>query len=139
MTDRDGNIALAGEMAGTVDFGRGPLSTREFPVGIDTSSAFLSKYSPSGENLWTFLDVEHQGLGLGAAVDSQDNLLLCGSVYTDVQPEPFVLMLSPEGAVRWVRRLEGAAGFARSVATHGNRVVVVGTFDLTFTFAGAHR
>jgi mersacidin/lichenicidin family type 2 lantibiotic len=134
--DRDDNIALAGVMAGTVDFGRGPLSTREFPVGSRILSAFLSKYSPSGENLWTFLDVENQSDGLGAAVDSRGNFLLCGSVITDVQTEPFVLMLSPEGAVRWVRRLEGALGFARSVATHGNRVVVVGTFAFTFTFAG---
>ncbi|REG32937.1 hypothetical protein ATI61_104227 [Archangium gephyra] len=136
VTDRDDNIALAGEMAGTVDFGRGPLSTREFPVGSPIVSAFLTRFSSSGENLWTFLDVENLSQGLGAAVDSQGNLLLCGSITTDVTTEPFVLMLSPAGTVRWVRRLEGALGFARSVATHGNRVVVVGTFAATFTFAG---
>jgi outer membrane protein assembly factor BamB len=136
VTDRDDNIALAGELGGTVDFGRGPLSTRELPAGVHILSAFVSKFSSSGENLWTFLDVENQSRGFGAAVDSRDNLLLCGSVLTEEQPEPFVLMLSPEGAVRWERRLEGAFGFARSVATHGNRVVVVGTFARTFTLAG---
>jgi len=136
VTDREGNIALAGDLAGTVDFGRGPLSSREFPAGVSTTSAFLAKYSPTGENLWTFLDVEHQSFGFGAAVDNEGNFFLCGSVFTGVQSEPFVLRLSPAGQVRWVRRLEGALGFAMGVATHGNRVVVVGTYAFTFSFAG---
>jgi hypothetical protein len=136
VTDREGNIALAGDMAGTVDFGRGPISTREFPEGSSIVSAFLSKYAPTGENQWTFLDVEHQGFGFGAAVDHEGNFLLCGSASTGIQPEPFVLMLSPGGQVRWRRQLDGAHGFARGVATHGNRVVVVGTFARTFHFAG---
>jgi hypothetical protein len=136
VTDRDGNIALGGDLTGTMDFGRGPLSTRELPEGIGTTSAFLSKYAPTGENLWTFLDVENQGRGFGAAVDSEGNFLLCGSVLTEVQSEPFVLMLSPGGQVRWSRRLEETHGFAMTVATHGNRVVVGGIFSRTFTFAG---
>ncbi|MDC0710374.1 hypothetical protein POL68_17995 [Stigmatella sp. ncwal1] len=136
VTDWDNNIGLGGEFSGTIDFGRGPVSTREFPLGVSTISAFLSKFSPTGDNLWTFADTEHQGQGFGAAVDSEGNFFLCGTVLTDIQTEPFVLMLSPEGQVRWVRRLEGALGFAFGVATHGNRVVIVGTYAFTFSFAG---
>jgi hypothetical protein len=135
VTDRDGNIALAGDMSGTVDFGRGPLSTQEFPLGSSITSAYLTKYSPTGENLWTFLDVENQSRGFGAAVDSEGNFLLSGSILTEDHSEPFVLMLAPGGQVRWLRRL-ATHGFAMSVATHGNRVVIGGLFAGTFTFAG---
>ncbi|SET97775.1 hypothetical protein [Stigmatella erecta] len=136
VTARDNTIGLAGEIAGTVDFGRGPVSSHPLPDGDQTTSAFLSKFSPTGDNLWTFVDVEHQSQGFGATVDSEGNLVLCGTVFAEVQTEPFVLMLSPEGQVRWSQRLEGALGFAFSVATHGNRVVAVGTFAQSFTFAG---
>ncbi|SEM42284.1 hypothetical protein SAMN05444354_116137 [Stigmatella aurantiaca] len=136
VTGRDNTIALAGELAGTVDFGGGPVSSRQLPEGGQTTSAFLTKFSPTGTNLWTFVDVEHQSQGFGATVDSEGNLVLCGTVFAEVHTEPFVLMLSPEGQVRWSRRLEGALGFAFSVATHGNRVVAVGTFAQSFTFAG---
>ncbi|PTL75495.1 hypothetical protein [Vitiosangium sp. GDMCC 1.1324] len=136
VTDPDDNIGLGGELAGTVDFGRGPVSSRQLPGGGQTVSAFFSKFTPGGENLWTFVDSENQSQGFGAAADIRGNFLLCGTVFTEVQTEPFVLMLSPEGHVLWVRRLDGALGFANSVATHGNRVVVVGTFARTFTFAG---
>ncbi|WNG42808.1 hypothetical protein F0U60_00860 [Archangium minus] len=135
VTDREDNIAVAGEFAGVVDFGLGPVSSKQLPEDRFSSSAYLAKLSPEGRTLWMFVDSENQSQGFGAAADSQGNLLLCGTVFVD-QTEPFVLMLSPEGQVRWVRRLDGALGFAWSVATHGNRVVVVGTFALTFSFAG---
>lgn len=135
VTDREDNIAVAGEFGGVVDFGQGPVSSKQLEEGRYTSSAYLAKFSPEGRTLWTFVDSENQSQGFGAVADSQGNLLLCGTVFVD-QTEPFVLMLSPEGQVRWSRRLDGALGFAWSVAAHGNRVVVVGTFALTFTFAG---
>jgi hypothetical protein len=136
VTGRDNTIALAGELSATVDFGGGPVSSRKNSDGSWTTSAFLTKFSPTGENLWTFVDAENQSQGFGATVDGEGNLVLCGTVFMDIQTEPYVLMLSPEGQVRWKRRLEGALGFAFSVATHGNRVVAVGTFARTFTFAG---
>jgi hypothetical protein len=135
VTDRNDNVGIGGELRGTVDFGRGPVSSKRWPDGTHAGSAFFSKFTPEGENLWTFADSENQSQGLGAAVDSHGDFLLCGTVLVE-QTEPFVLMLSPEGQVRWVRRLDGALGFARAVATHGNRVVVVGTFARSFTFAG---
>jgi hypothetical protein len=135
VTDRDDNIGIGGELTGTIDFGRGPVTSKQWPDGSQSVSAFFSKFTPEGENLWTFADSENQSQGFSAAVDSRGNFLLCGTVFVE-QTEPFVLMLSPEGHVRWVRRLDGALGFARGVATHGNRVVVVGTFAQSFTFAG---
>jgi hypothetical protein len=129
-TDRDNNIAVAGMMGGTVDFGRGPVSAN--PGG----SAYLSKFNPAGGTLWTFVDSANQSQGFGVAADTGGNFFLCGTVFSGIQTEPFVLMLTPDGRERWRRRLDGALGFAVSVATHGNRVVVVGTFAFTFTFAG---
>lgn len=135
MTDRDNNIALAGDFGGVVDFGRGPVSSRRTDYGFNPS-AYVSKFSPEGKNLWTYVDNTHQSQGFGGAVDSDGNFFLCGTMFSDVQTEPYVLMVSPQGKLRWLRRLDGALGFAWSVATHGNRVVVAGTFAESFTFAG---
>jgi len=130
VTDRENNIAVGGFLSGTVDFGLGPVTSG--PGG----SAYLTKFSPEGTALWTYANTEEQSQGIGVAVDNWGHFLLSGTVSTGIQTDPFVLMLSPEGTVLWERRLEGALGFALSVATHGNRVVVVGTFALTFTFEG---
>ncbi len=136
LTDRDGNIAMVGGFGGTVDFGRGPVSSRRNEDGFFNMSAYVSKFTPQGENLWTFVDNTNQSQGLGGTVDSEGNLYLSGTEFAEVQTEPFVLQLSPQGTLRWRRRLDGAAGFAWSVATHGNRVVIAGTFARTFRFAG---
>lgn len=122
VTDRDDNIGLGG-------------------YDVDTTGNALStftKLTPEGAPLWTFLDTEAlQSHGAGATVDEEGNFVLCGNLAGDFGPEPFVLMLSPEGQLRWHRRLKGAIGFALRAATHGNRVVVVGTFARSFTFAGS--
>lgn len=136
VTDRENRIALMGDFGGVADFGSGPVSSHRTEEGFFNPSAFVTLFSPRGENVWTFVDDANQSQGLGGTADSEGNFYLCGTVFTGNQTDPFLLQLSPQGTQRWVRRINGAAGFAWSVATHGNRVVIAGTFALTFRFAG---
>lgn len=121
VTDRDGNIGVAG-------------------MGLVGSSPRLAftKYSAEGIKLWSFLDTQSaQSEGRTAVMDSEGNVFVGGEASSGVSPwEPLVVMLSPQGQERWRRQLTGALGFTTGVATHGNRVVLVGFFAQTFTFAG---
>lgn len=140
LTDSHDNIVMAGTLVGTVDFGSGPISSKPDPAeGFFGPSPFVAKFSPGGESLWAYARSEDFGEGLGATVDSQDHILLCGSLSPGgAGSTPFVLRLSPDGHPRWERRLSipGGGGQARDVAAHGNRIVLTGTFTGTFTFRG---
>ncbi|WP_257457542.1 hypothetical protein [Archangium lipolyticum] len=140
LTDSHDNILMTGTLVGSVDFGSGRITSRPDPdEGFFGPSAFVTKYSPGGENLWAYVHVAPQfGEGLGATVDSQDHILLCGSISSQGST-PFVLRLSPDGQLRWERyiRFSGyGTGRASDVAAHGDRIVLTGTFTGTFTFGG---
>jgi hypothetical protein len=141
LTDSHDNIVLAGTLTGTVDFGSGPITSKPDPEeGFFDPSPFVARLSPEGEGQWAYVRSEDIGEAFGAAVDSQDHILLAGRISPTVGSIPFVLRLSPEGLPRWERRLAfsggGGDGEAHDVATHGNRVVITGTFVGTFTFGG---
>ncbi|NTX12534.1 hypothetical protein HUA76_17185 [Myxococcus sp. CA056] len=122
VTDRDGNIGIGGY---SVTSQGSPRLT------------FL-KHNSEGTRLWRFVDTDTtQSLGRTATADSEGNFFVGGDALgATSSSEPYLVMLSPEGQPRWRRRLLGALGFAFGLATHGNRVVMVGTYAFTFTFAG---
>jgi len=71
--DPAGNILVTGSMAGTIDFGGGPLTS------AGSSDVFLAKYSAGGAVLWT----KHLGgpgpdVGYGVASDSAGNVIVVG-------------------------------------------------------------
>ncbi len=140
LTDSHDNIIIAGTLVGTVDFGSGPISSKPDPAeGFFGPSPFVARFSPEGESQWAYARSTDFGEGLGATVDSQDHILLCGSISpSGVGSIPFVLRLSPDGHPRWERSvpISGGFGLARDVAAHGNRIVLTGTFSGTFTFGG---
>ncbi|MCY1077356.1 hypothetical protein [Archangium lansingense] len=139
VTDSHDNIVMMGTLLGTVDFGSGPISSKPDPeAGFFGPSPFVAKFSPKGESSWAYAHSTGFGQGLGSTVDSQDHILLCGSISAAMGSLPFVLRLSPDGHVRWERRLSisGGGGQASDVAAHGNRIVLTGTFTGTFTFGG---
>ncbi|MBZ4410256.1 hypothetical protein K8640_18785 [Myxococcus sp. XM-1-1-1] len=121
VTDRAGNIGLGG-----------------YTVGSDNSPRLtFIRYDGEGVKQWTFVDVNTvQGVGRAATVDSEGAIYVAGDAKGPISVvEPYLIKLSPTGQPQWRRRLDGAVGFALGVATHGNRVVAVGTFANTFTFA----
>ncbi|MFY1830230.1 hypothetical protein ACN47A_30220 [Myxococcus fulvus] len=122
VTDRAGNIGVGG-----------------YTVGSDRSSRLtFIQYDGEGVKQWTFVDVNTVQSGARAAtVDSEGAIYIAGDAKGPISVvEPYLIKLSPTGQPQWRRRLDGAVGFALGVATHGNRVVVVGTYGGTFTFAG---
>jgi hypothetical protein len=127
-TGEHGSIALGGWVSGTLTIGNMTLSSPS------ASKPFLGKLTSEGTVSWArLLPSSEPGVGLGVAVDSEQFLYLCGGLGAD----PFVSRFSPSGHPVWTRRLAHAGGTARGVATHGNRVVVTGSFSGTFTFRGA--
>lgn len=141
VTDSHDNIVMAGRLLGTVDFGSGPISSKPDPEqGFFGPSPFVARFSPKGESQWAYAHSAFFGEGFGATVDSQDHILLCGSIIPASGGDiPFVLRLSPDGHLRWERSVPISGGFgqARDVAAHGNRIVLTGTFSGTFTFGGS--
>ncbi|MCP3098672.1 hypothetical protein LZ198_07255 [Myxococcus sp. K15C18031901] len=119
-TDRDGNIGVGG-----------------FTRGSPRLSFF--KYSPEGVRLWTFIDSQAgQSEARAATADADGNFYVVGSAMGTVSVvEPYLVKLSPDGQAQWRRRLTDSVGFGFDVATHGNRVVMVGTFGGAFQFAGS--
>ncbi|PTL82452.1 hypothetical protein DAT35_16695 [Vitiosangium sp. GDMCC 1.1324] len=139
LTDSHDNIIMAGRLTGVVDFGSGSISSKPDPAeGFFGPSPFVARFSPAGASQWAYAHSTDFGEGLGAAVDSQDHILLCGSISPDgVGSLPFVFQLSPDGHLRWERSLQvSGGGLAHDVAVHGNRIVLTGTFSGTFTFGG---
>jgi outer membrane protein assembly factor BamB len=131
VTDEDDNIALAGSFAGTADFGSGPVTSPPL-----ASSSLLARFDSRGENLWTYADTEHFSTATGVAVDSRGNLVLSGS-FLDLTPtDAFVMMFSPAGEVLWARRIVGTDGLNVDVAVRSDRVVAVGEYFHSLTFAG---
>ncbi|MCE9667554.1 hypothetical protein LY474_06975 [Myxococcus stipitatus] len=120
-TDRAGNIGVGGYTVGT---GNGQL-------------AFV-KYDAEGVRQWTYVDGETpQSEGRAVTVDSEGAFYVGGNAQGDGGVvEPYLVKLSPGGHAVWHRRLAGAVGFGHDVATHGNRVVLVGTYGGGFHFAG---
>lgn len=80
--DSLGNIALAGEFHGSIDFGSGALQSAEFfgPTASYTYDIFLTKFSPSGTHLWShrYGDIGFGEAGYGLAFDNQRNVILAG-------------------------------------------------------------
>lgn len=118
--DSSGSAYIAGNVAGTVDFGLGSIS-------LDSSNGFLVKLRPNGNFNWTFL--YPNTYGWGAYLDSSNNVYFTGNFvgitnfgYGDIEPngsaDAFILKLGS-----WVQTFSGD-GFSNNrrigVDSNGN-------------------
>ena len=71
--DAAGNILVAGQFEGTIDFGAGPLTSLK-------TDGFVAKLSPAGDGLWSkrYGDVKSQDLASGIAADAAGNVIVTG-------------------------------------------------------------
>jgi hypothetical protein len=137
--DAGGNVLVAGELAGTIDFGGTPL------VSAGGSDAFLAKLDPAGSHLWSkrFGDgADGQWLDTVAA-DALGNVVVGGSCVgsVDFGGGPLVAegsfdavvgKLAPDGAHLWSKRFGGPED------AYGHAAVdALGGVWLAGTFAGA--
>jgi hypothetical protein len=159
--DRDGNVVMAGEFYGSVDFDPG--------VGVDSLTALANtgpssswdwlgavvwKLNSDGNYLWA---KAYDGLlfdtGVSVAVDGDGNIAFSGAVAgtIDLDPSPertvapspfggmadiFVSVFTPSGILKWANRL-GSSGYevGQSVAFDSTGALYVsGSFQRTTDF-----
>ena len=143
--DAWGNVFLAGDFAGVVDFGGGPLES------IGSEDIFLAKFDPSGAHVWSrqFSDTCFTGTE-SVAVDPSGNVFLAGSFGGAMNfgggrltsaggYDIFLTKFNPNGAHVWSKRFGDIDGYQEAwsvaIAPSGD-VVVVGYFRGTVDFGG---
>ncbi|WP_437601002.1 SBBP repeat-containing protein [Sorangium sp. So ce590] len=141
--DADGNVIVAGQLEGTVDFGGGPLTA----TGAD---AFVAKFDRFGTHLWSkrFAGDGNQ-FAMALAVDPVGDVLVAGRAFGSVnfgggvlvshgREDVFVAKLDASGEHVW-SRLFGGSGADRcdriAVDPAGN-VLVAGGFHDAVDFGG---
>src|SRR5262249_47132629 len=122
--DRAGDVIVAGEFQGTVDFGCGPLSN---PPG-NSFNAFVVKYAgSSGSCLWSKgLGGAYRDTAYAVATDGANNVLVTGGFWGTVDfggtsltshsslnydPDIFILKLDASGRTVWARGGFGAGAY----------------------------
>ena len=105
-----------------------------YVVGGDGSHAFIVKYSPSGGILWSKNFGLNQAEGIDVAVDSDNNVIIVGVFYYDLNiggvilsgsgsgpsgKRAFIIKFSPEGLLMTARKIEISSDF-----TSGNLYVL---------------
>ena len=132
VTDRAGNVYLAGETEGT-------LTGQTSSGGRD---AFLRKYDPAGTELWTrqFGGAGGDG-GAGVALDAAEQVYIVGTTRgtlpgqtTGGDYDAFIRRYDPAGNDVWTRQFGGIEGEgARGIAVGpGGLLAIVGTTQGAF-------
>lgn len=111
--DAAGNIYLAGEFSGTVDFSEG--AGADLRTSLGNTDAYVAKYSPLGELQWVqtwgnayFNDVN------GMAVDAAGNVHIIGTFLNlpvDFDPGPDVELRTPKSADSYLLKLNSDGEF----------------------------
>jgi hypothetical protein len=142
--DNAGHVLITGALAGTVDFGGGPLTS------VGQSDVFVVKLDADGNHLWSrrFGDASDQ-IGLGVATDPGGNVILMGSIMgtADFGGGPltstgtnavFVAKLDPNGNHVWSQRFGDAGAYdGEAVATDADgNVILAGAFTGAVDFGG---
>jgi hypothetical protein len=139
--DSAGNVVVAGNFYGTVDFGGGPLTS------AGAQDIFVAKLDPTGQHLWS---KRFSGVGAAArwltslALDAAGDVLLAGYFYGDVDlgggtltsaggADVFAARLDKDGGHLWSKRFGGTGDeFAMGVAAGGaGDAFITGSFSAT--------
>lgn len=132
--DAGGNLLVTGETC-SWDF---TMRTNDYHGG--SGDAFVTKFTPDGETLWTtYIGGRQRDWGWGIAVDStgasvvvgdtqSTDLEGSGNVYHGGSYDGFAARVDAQGQVAWVMYLGGISGdYARAVAINSqDHAVVVG-------------
>jgi hypothetical protein len=144
-TDPSGNVLVAGNHWGTVDFGGGPLTS----AGGD--DVFLVKLDSDGDHVWSkrFGDPSTDQTGRTVAVDASGEACLGGSFAGTIDfgsgshsslggVDVYVAKFAANGTSIWSRRFGGVLDqVLESVAVDGSgNVILCGYFSGTVDFGG---
>jgi hypothetical protein len=142
--DASGNVIVAGDFWGTVDFGGGALTD------AGDEDIFVAKFGPDGAQLWSkrFGDVDAQ-YTQSVAIDALGNVIVAGDFWGSVDfgggaltcagnGDIFVAKFGSDGAHLWSERFgDGGHQYADAVAVDASgNVIVTGSFYGTVDFGG---
>ena len=145
--DVAGNVFIAGNFNGTIDFGGGPLTSNGMLWDI-----YVAKFGPDGSHIWSksFGDDKHQFVR-SIAVDPSGNAIITGAflgsinfgggALTSTTPsfeDVFVAKFGPGGSHIWSKKFGDAnPQFGTAVAADpwGN-IFVTGDFQGSISFGG---
>ena len=142
-TDATGNVLVAGDFTGTIDFGGGALASAG---GTD---AFVAKLDPSGGHVWSksFGDDAFQ-IARGVAADATGNVVVVGdfagstnfggaALASKGATDGFVALFDPSGAHLGSTNFGGAEyDSATSVSAAGGAIAVGGYVAGNASFGG---
>jgi hypothetical protein len=156
--DSQGNVYVAGQFSGTVNFAGTQGTDNQNDAG-GNGDAFLTKYDSNGTYAWTqtFDTTSGYAQGFGVSVDKSGNVDLTGAFSgtinfegtqgTDSQSSPnsngdgFVTQFNTSGTYAWTRIFNGSgltyvSPYGIAADSNGN-VYVDGEFSGTVNFAGS--
>jgi hypothetical protein len=144
VADTMGNVILAGEMSGDIDFGGGALTA------TDPSDAFLAKLGPDGHHIWSkaFGGSNYQGIESLALTPTGDILLTglfddfidlgCGPMQSPMLSAGYVhaAKFAPSGACRWSTSAASMTHqYGRGIASgDAGQAFVTGRFSSSIDF-----
>jgi len=144
--DKSGNIIVAGQFEGTVNFGGQDLKSS------GQGDLFVVKLDPSGKHLWSksFGDAEDYQLARAVATNSAGDVMIAGDYYGSLNfgsgaltaagvSDIFVAKLDKDGKLLWGKSFGDdviQSCKAMDVDGQGN-IVLAGEFGGTLSFGGA--
>lgn len=132
--DGAGNLYMAGQFNGSVDFGTGKVY-----AGYGLADIYLVKFDPAGKALWSRVWGDGGGEWVAElAIGPDDGPVLCGSFRQQIAfggislfgvgdlDDIYVASLDGDGAPKWARRFgDGKYQYCRGVAVDATGEVVV--------------
>lgn len=141
--DGSGDVVIAGEVYGSVNFGGGLLTS------AGDADIFLARFDAAGNHLWSrrYGDGAYQ-IAFAVAIDGSNGISVTGPNYGTVDlgggplastgsSDAFIAKLDAAGNHSWSRSFGDPSDQApRSIASVGNETVVTGYFRGTIDFGG---
>lgn len=143
--DGDGNVVIAGDFFGSIDFGGGPLTS------AGSLDIYLAKFDPSGNHIWSqrFGDAAEVQHCWSVTTDADGNVLIAGGFSGSVDfggglltsagsRDICLAKFDPDGSHLWSQRFGDSDGqSAYGVASDGaGSALVAGGFRGTLDFGG---
>jgi hypothetical protein len=149
--DSFGDVVVAGQYQGIVDFGSGLVTSYTNPTSGPTVDIYVAKYSASGSPVWSrSIGGNASDSAYGVAVDSSANVVVTGAqgsssvdygggtLGTRGGNDIFVAKYSSTGGYSWAKTVGGTgADLGAAVATDGSgNVFVTGYMSGSVDFGG---